>query len=47
MKYHSSRGQDKVELAKAISSGLAQNGGLFVPESFPDLSYLKNEIFSL
>lgn len=39
MKFFSTRGNDVAENgARAISKGLANDGGLFVPESFPDLS---------
>lgn len=35
MLYKSTRGGEKVKSARAIVEGLAGNGGLFVPESFP------------
>lgn len=39
MKYNSTRNNDiKVESAIAIKQGLSTDGGLFVPESFPQLS---------
>ncbi len=39
MKFISTRGKDSVNSAgKAIVQGLASDGGLFVPESFPNLS---------
>lgn len=36
MKYFSTRGGARVEASEAIVKGLAPDGGLFVPESFPD-----------
>ncbi len=39
MKFFSTRGQSKVDCAaKAIAQGLADDGGLFVPATFPNLS---------
>ena len=38
MKFISTRGGEKVTGAKAVVQGLAQNGGLFVPEKFPCVS---------
>ena len=35
MYFISTRGDEKVTGAQAIVQGLAKNGGLFVPESFP------------
>ena len=36
MKFYSTRGKDVAEnAAEAITKGLAADGGLFVPESFP------------
>ncbi len=40
MDYHSTRGNKKINFVEALSSGLAENGGLFVPDYLPDLSYL-------
>lgn len=40
MKYHSTRGTKSVNFNDALSSGLAENGGLFVPDFLPDLSEL-------
>ncbi|MDE5721133.1 MAG: threonine synthase [Clostridia bacterium] len=42
MKFISTRGGEKVTGAKAIVQGLSANGGLFVPEKFPQVS--KNEL---
>lgn len=44
MKYHSTRANIKVDFTKSITTGLAENGGLYVPEHFPDLSYLKDNL---
>ena len=42
MKFFSTRGKDVAKnAAQAISKGLADDGGLFVPEFFPDV---KNEL---
>ncbi len=38
MKFISTRGGEKVTGAQAIVKGLADNGGLFVPETFPTVS---------
>ena len=38
MKFISTRGGEKVTGAKAIVQGLAKDGGLFVPETFPQVS---------
>ncbi|MDE6613028.1 MAG: threonine synthase, partial [Clostridia bacterium] len=38
MKFISTRGGEKVTGAKAIVQGLSVNGGLFVPEKFPQIS---------
>ncbi|MDE6104257.1 MAG: threonine synthase [Clostridia bacterium] len=38
MKFISTRGGEKVTGAKAIVQGLSANGGLFVPEKFPQVS---------
>lgn len=38
MKFISTRGGDKVTGARAIVQGLSANGGLFVPEKFPEVS---------
>ena len=39
MQYHSTRGLDeKISAAEAIIRGLAPDGGLYVPESFPQIS---------
>ena len=38
MYFISTRGGEKVTGAQAIVQGLAQNGGLFVPEKFPKVS---------
>ncbi len=39
MKFFSTRGGEKVDCAaKAIAKGLAEDGGLFVPEKFPKIS---------
>jgi threonine synthase len=38
MKYLSTRGGDKASFSQALIKGLAADGGLFVPESLPDLS---------
>ena len=42
MYFISTRGEEKVTGAQAIVQGIAKNGGLFVPETFPTLS--KEEI---
>lgn len=45
MKYHSTRsGKNRVSLSEAIEKGLAEDGGLFVPEKFPapDWSAISN-----
>lgn len=43
MIYHSTRGADSVSAATAIKKGLASDGGLYMPESFPKIneSFLK------
>ena len=38
MNFISTRGGEKVTAARAIVKGLADNGGLFVPEKFPSVS---------
>ncbi|HEY8994846.1 MAG TPA: threonine synthase, partial [Lacunisphaera sp.] len=39
MKYISTRGQtDSVSFGEAVAIGLAPDGGLFLPESLPDIS---------
>ena len=38
MKFISTRGGEKVTGAEAIVKGLSANGGLFVPEKFPQVS---------
>jgi threonine synthase len=38
MKFISTRGGEKVSGAKAIVQGLSSNGGLFVPETFPEVT---------
>ncbi len=43
MKFISTRGGEKVSGAKAIVQGLSANGGLFVPESFPPVSFAELE----
>ena len=37
MQFISTRGGEKVTGAQAIVQGLAKNGGLFVPETFPKI----------
>ena len=46
MKFQSTRGMEKeIASANAIIRGIAKDGGLYVPESFPNLySELKKEI---
>lgn len=40
MKYHSTRnGNFKISLSHALKEGLAQDGGLFLPEKFPAIDY--------
>jgi len=44
MKFVSTRGQaDKVHFSEAVAEGLAPDGGLYLPEEFPDLSKFINE----
>ena len=38
MRFISTRSKEKVTGAEAIVKGLASDGGLFVPESFPQVS---------
>ena len=38
MQFISTRGGEKVSGAQAIVQGLAKNGGLYVPESFPKIT---------
>ena len=38
MKFINTRGGEKVSGAEAIVKGLAENGGLYVPEKFPKIS---------
>ena len=38
MNFISTRGGEKVSGARAIVQGLSHNGGLFVPEKFPEVS---------
>ena len=48
MFYHSTRGGGgKVSAAAAIAKGLSDDGGLFVPESFPRISHKEMENLSL
>lgn len=37
-KWHSTRGEDLADIDEAILAGLAKDGGLFVPDQFPELS---------
>jgi len=46
MKLHSIRGGQPVDFFEAITLGLADNGGLFIPAEFPDLSLLSKETFT-
>ena len=40
MKYVSTRGQsEKLTFSEAVSEGLAPDGGLYVPETMPDISH--------
>ena len=39
MQFISTRGGEKVTGAQAIVQGLAKNGGLFVPETFPKITH--------
>lgn len=45
MKFISTRGGEKVTGARAVVTGLSENGGLFVPEKFPEVS--KEELESM
>jgi threonine synthase len=45
MHFISTRGGEKVTGAQAIVQGLAKNGGLFVPESFPTIT--QDEILAM
>ena len=48
MKFISTRGKSyAVNSATAITKGLAEDGGLFVPESFPDLSNKLKDMLSM
>lgn len=48
MKFLSTRGKDNAGCAaEAIVKGLAADGGLFVPESFPDISDKLNDMLSM
>lgn len=38
MKFVSTRGGEKVTAAEAVVKGIAENGGLYVPETFPEIS---------
>ena len=39
MRYLSTRGQsDALSFTEAVATGLSPDGGLYVPESFPDIS---------
>ena len=38
MRFISTRGKEKVTGAEAIVKGLASDGGLFVPETFPQVT---------
>ena len=38
MFYTSTRSRKNIESARAITQGIAEDGGLFVPESFPQLT---------
>ena len=38
MKFISTRGEETVTGAEAIAHGIASDGGLFVPEAFPEVS---------
>ena len=37
MYFHSTRGAEKLKVSEAINKGLAKDGGLFVPETWPEL----------
>ena len=43
MRFHSTRGGTSVTFTEAVSQGLAPDGGLYLPEKFPDLSQNINE----
>ncbi len=45
MRFVSTRGKEKVSGAEAIVKGLASDGGLFVPESFPEVT--KDELMQM
>lgn len=48
MQFISTRGGEKVSGAQAIAQGLAKNGGLFVPETFPNVSVAElNEMLEM
>ena len=48
MKFVSTRGQaDKVHFSEAVAEGLAPDGGLYLPEEFPDLSKFIKECQNL
>ena len=48
MKYKSTRGFDKeFSASEAVIKGLSDDGGLFVPESFPKLSVSLDELAKL
>lgn len=40
MKYLSTRGSDSIDFEKAIQTGLAPDGGLYVPQNFPHVDVL-------
>ena len=48
MRYRSTRGGDAVSAAEALLKGLAEDGGLYVPEKLPEpfLSYEEIKNFS-
>ncbi|MGV6852013.1 MAG: threonine synthase [bacterium] len=49
MLFHSTRGDSKCPVSEAINTGLADDGGLFVPEAWPKMGpndFSKNQSFS-
>ena len=43
MRFRSTRGGNSVSFCEAVAQGLAPDGGLYLPEEFPDLRQIINE----
>lgn len=47
MNFISTRGNVKIRPSQALLKGIAEDGGLYVPESFPDCTELVNNMYAL